>query len=228
MNSNHIRVSRVIISLLFCVTLVPHGSPADPARWEDAIAAFERGDKEQFPQPGMVLFVGSSSIRMWKTLETDFRPIRVLNRGFGGSQIEDSIHFADRIIIPYRPAAIVLYASDNDIAAGKKPAHVLADFERFAAIVGKALPDIPIFFITIKPSLSRWSLLPKMKRANELIETLSSHVDNLEYLDVASAMLKDDGTVRGDLFLEDNLHLNEHGYRLWTSIIKPRMEARLR
>ncbi len=228
MNSNHIWVSRVIITLLLCVTLAPHGSPADPARWEDTIAAFESKDNEQFPQPGMVLFVGSSSIVMWKTLETDFAPIRVLNRGFGGSQIEDSIHFADRIIIPYRPAAVVLYAGDNDIAAGKKSAHVLADFERFAAIVGKALPGTPIFFITIKPSLSRWSLWPKMKRANELIEALCSHVDNLEYLDVASAMLKDDGTVRGDLFLEDNLHLNEQGYRLWTSIIKPRIEARLR
>ncbi len=141
----------------------------DSSRWEKYIARFEAADKKQMPEPGGVLFIGSSSIRMWKTLKQDFAGFSVINRGFGGSQIADSTHFAGRILHPYKPRQIVLYAGDNDVAAGKSPETVLADFQKFVKTVHAKLPEARISFIAIKPSLSRWKLSEKMAKANALV-----------------------------------------------------------
>tara|TARA_B100001013_G_scaffold130128_1_gene75947 strand:+ start:96 stop:728 length:633 start_codon:yes stop_codon:yes gene_type:complete len=195
----------------------------DSSRWEKYIARFEAADKKQMPQPDGVLFIGSSSIRMWKTLEQDFPGLPVINRGFGGSQIADSNHFAGRIVHPYKPRQIVLYAGDNDVAGGKSPERVLADFQQFLKTVRAKLPKVRVSFIAIKPSLSRWKLSGKMAMANSLVRDACGKDKRLDYIDIWQPMLDDNGKPRPDLFLGDGLHLNAKGYALWTSIVKPHL-----
>jgi len=214
------------ILIFFCAGLcAPRSLTAqaahDPLQWEPAIKEYETLDRESFPPVGAVLFIGSSSIRMWKTLTEDFAPLAVINRGFGGSWIRDSIMFADRIIIPYKPSKIVFYAGENDIAGGEPPAVVLADFERLEGLIHEKLPGIPVFFVSMKPSPVRWEIWDRVRRANELIRAFCERTDTVRFVDVASPMLRDDGSVRTDIFIEDNLHMNDAGYRIWTSIIKP-------
>ncbi len=191
-----------------------------PERWEAQIQAFEEQDRANPPPEGEIVFVGSSSIRGWD-LPKYFPNDPALNRGFGGSQIPDSTHYADRVIIPYKPALIVLYAGDNDIAAGHSPEQVSADFGRFVAKIGAALPQTRILFISIKPSLQRWHLVEKMRQANELIRQQCAEDDHLTYVDIDTPMLGEDGQPRKELFKEDGLHLNAEGYALWTAILKP-------
>ncbi|MBN1291311.1 MAG: hypothetical protein JXB48_05670 [Candidatus Latescibacteria bacterium] len=194
-----------------------------PDRWEEIITQFETMDKEQSPPLDAILFVGSSSIRAWKTLEEDMAPLTVINRGFGGSQFEDAIRYIDRIVVPYKPSMIVVYEGDNDIANDKSPERVFDDYKKFVSAVRESFSEVPIFFMSIKPSPLRWSMWDNMKKANELIKDYTAQNKKLEYLDVSSIMLDKEGNVRSELFLEDNLHMNAKGYALWTSFIKPRL-----
>ncbi|MCA9079413.1 MAG: hypothetical protein KDA58_02595, partial [Planctomycetaceae bacterium] len=138
------------------------------AKWEGAIAAFERQDREDPPQPGGVLFLGSSSIRMWK-LDESFPGMRVVNRGFGGSEIIDSVHFFERIVVPHAPRCVVFYAGDNDIAHDTAPEQVHANFEAFVGLLHKHLPETRLVYVPIKPSLKRWNLIEQGRQANGLI-----------------------------------------------------------
>lgn len=218
---------RAALWLLFAVALsAPTAATAvaQPDRWEAAIAAFEESDGEA-PPTGRILFLGSSSIRLWD-LERWFPRHRALNRGFGGSQIADSVHYFERLVTPYAPSHIVLYAGDNDIAAGKSAAQVTADFRRFRDRVRDKLPQTRILFLAIKPSLARWRLVDEMRRANQQIEALSWADPLLRFVDVATPMLGPDGRPRPELFVADGLHLSEAGYRLWTSIVAPLLPFR--
>ncbi len=191
---------------------------AGPERWEKAIKAFEEKDRANPPKKGGILFIGSSSIRMWKT-DKWFPGKGIINRGFGGSQIEDSIHFADRIVFPYAPKTIVLYAGDNDVAAGKSARTVYDDYVKFVTLVRTKLPETRIVFIAIKPSVSRWKLAPIMAEANALISEHAEETAGLEYADIWTPMLGEDGKPRADLLIKDGLHLNDDGYRMWTKIV---------
>ncbi len=191
-------------------------------RWEPKIRQFEAQDKKQMPPADGILFVGSSSIVGWK-LEQCFPDLPVINRGFGGSQIADSVHFAERIVLPYRPKIIVLYAGDNDVAAGKSPQRVLADYQQFVKTVHDTLPNTRIVFIAIKPSLRRWHLVDKMRKANGLIRAVTEEDDRLAYVDIDKPMIADDGKPRKELFKADGLHLNAEGYKLWTSLVLPHL-----
>jgi lysophospholipase L1-like esterase len=155
---------------------------------------------------------------MWPTAES-FPEMPVINRGFGGSHVSDVNHFAERIIVKYKPRLIVFYAGDNDIAADKSPQQVFDDFQAFVRLIHQKLPSTRIVYLPIKPSLARWQMWPKMQAANALVEELSKADDLLEYADTAEPMLGDDGRPRGELFLDDGLHLNASGYRLWTRIV---------
>lgn len=197
-------------------------------QWESEILKFERADQQKMPDPGGVLFLGSSTIRKWDTLKEDFPDYAIIRRGFGGSQIEDSRFFADRIIIPYRPAVVVLYAGDNDITKGKSPEEVLADYQALVAKIHRSLPKTRIIFLSIKASTARWHLAEPMRRANRLIAIFSDQNPKLDYVDVFEPMLGWDGAPRPDLFLEDGLHLNREGYRLWTQLIDFRLSQALR
>jgi lysophospholipase L1-like esterase len=192
----------------------------EPTRFEADIRAFEAWDRQNsFPREA-ALFVGSSSIRMWPTAES-FPETPVINRGFGGSHVSDVNHFAERIVVKYKPRIIVFYAGDNDIAADKSPQQVFDDFQAFVRLIHQKLPSTRIVYLPIKPSLARWQMWSKMKAANALVQELSKADDLLEYTDTATPMLGDDGRPRGELFLDDGLHLNASGYRLWSRIVSP-------
>ncbi len=192
--------------------------------WEPSIEAFEAADRSEPPAPGQVLFVGSSSIVSWKSLASDMAPLPVLNRGFGGSHIDHVNHYADRIIRPYAPRAVVLYAGDNDLAAGtgKTPASVFEDFKRFVEIVRSDRAELPVYFIAIKPSRARWNRWPQMREANQLIADYTRHSDGVHYLDIATPMLSEGGgEPDSSLFIIDGLHMTDEGYALWTGIVRP-------
>ncbi|CAN5652058.1 SGNH/GDSL hydrolase family protein [soil metagenome] len=207
-----------------CSTYAQSNKVERQRQLEPAIKTFEEADKNESPTKGAVLFIGSSSISLWKSLAEDFPRARVINRGFGGSHIEDCIDFADGIVFRHRPRLIVLYAGDNDIESGKSPAGVLEDFKKFVALVHQKLPRTRIAFISIKPSPARWHLANKVREANRLIRNFTEHDRNLDYIDVFSPMLGKDGNPRAELFVEDRLHLNGAGYRLWRSIVAPFVE----
>ncbi len=194
--------------------------PSDPARWESDIRKFEEQDRRQAPPTDAILFVGSSSIRLWDTAHA-FPDQPVINRGFGGSQIHEVTYFADRIVLPYRPSLIVFYAGDNDLAMGVEPAEVLNRFQAFVQTLRAKGSMAPIVFIGIKPSLARWRLIDKIRQANRLIrEWAENNADRTVYfLDIESAMLDGQGLPRGDLLREDGLHLNDRGYAIWNDLL---------
>jgi lysophospholipase L1-like esterase len=200
----------------------PATRPAGPERWEQAIAAFETLDRASAPPQEAILFIGSSSIRGWR-LEKHFPDLPVINRGFGGSQIEDSVHFAHRIVLPYRPRTIVFYAGENDIAAGKTPEQVAGDFERFTSIVRSELPDTRIVFLGLKPSPSRWKLIEQFRQTNALIRQFVQAQERMRFVDVEPAMLDERGRPREELFLKDMLHMTPAGYEVWTGLVRPHL-----
>jgi len=214
----------LLLALLFALpTFVWAASPevaVPTALWDAPLAVFAAADDKQAPPPGGVLFVGSSSIRLWDGLEKDFAALPVvIKRGFGGSRLSDCVHYLDRLVIRYRPRLVLVYAGDNDLAEGKTAADVLHQFEAFVQGVRSALPATRIAFISIKPSPARASLLAEIRRANTLVEQFAATQPGVAYIDVYSPMLAADGTPRGELFKPDELHLNATGYALWTSVI---------
>lgn len=216
----------LLIVLCSCVVINAQEKSAtkDPAqRWEENIRQFEQWDsKNTFPSDA-VLFVGSSSIRMWPTREC-FEGFSVINRGFGGSQTSDVNYYADRIVLPYKPRVIVFYAGDNDIAAGKDAQRVFDDYKKFVALVHEKLPATRIIYVGIKPSRNRWSLWPEMNRANMMIKDFSEKNGQLFYFDSASPIMGSDGKPDIILFRNDRLHLNDKGYKAWTKPLRPIIE----
>ncbi len=193
----------------------------DFGQWEKEIKAFETADAKQKPPREAILFIGSSSIRLWSDLATDFPSKKVINRGFGGSQIADSTYFADRIVVPYDPKMIVMYAGDNDLQDGKSPKQVFADYAAFVEKARAKFPKIKIAYIAIKPSPSRASLMPKASAANELIKAYSTGKRHLAFIDIYTPMLGADGQPRKELFLADMLHMNRKGYDIWKNAVAP-------
>jgi len=223
-----VRLRLALAAVLFAVgsgrlALAAEAGAAKENRWEPKIRQFEEQDQEQMPPAGGILFVGSSSIVGWK-VDQCFPGLPVINRGFGGSQIADSVHFADRIVLPYRPKVIVLYAGDNDVASGKSPDRVLRDYRQFVAKVHAGLPETRIVFVAIKPSLRRWSLVDQMREANRLIRAATEKDQRLVYVDVDGPMIGDDGKPRAELFKSDGLHLNADGYKLWSALVLPHLK----
>ena len=209
-----------IASLLGLDSLLAAEKPKGPERWESSIAKFEADDKANPPADGEIMFLGSSSIRMWDVKKW-FPDLPVINRGFGGSQIADSLFYAERIVVPRKPRVIVFYAGDNDIAAGKSPERVLADYQAFVAKIHKHLPKTKIVFIPIKPSISRWKLVELGRKTNRMIQELSSKDDLLEYIEIDAPMIGDDGKPRKELFRKDGLHMSDAGYQIWTDLVMP-------
>ena len=197
----------------------PVDNPA-PSRWQPTFDAFAAADLANPPLEGGVLFVGSSSIRLWTGLERQFGNLPVvINRGFGGSQLSDCVKHLSRLVIQYRPGTVLVYAGDNDLAAGNHPEEVLRRFTRFVEGVRRELPGTRIAFISIKPSPSRIALLPAIRQTNALIRDYVSSGANLEFIDIHTPMLDVYGKPRGELFRADALHLNDDGYALWKRVI---------
>jgi lysophospholipase L1-like esterase len=190
------------------------------AKWTKEIAAFEKQDSQKMPAENGIVFVGSSTIRLWN-LEKTFPDLTPLNRGFGGSQLADSVHFAPRIVLKYKPRTVLLYAGDNDLASKKTPEQVAADFREFVAVVHKELPQTKILFLSIKPSVKRWNIWDKGQKANALIEAICKADPLCSYIDDSKIILGPDGKPQADLFQKDGLHLNDKGYELLARTVRP-------
>lgn len=218
---HHMKNQRYILfTILLAITVSMAQENPDPQRFAKAIETFENWDQKNSFPAGATLFVGSSSIRLWKTTES-FPGIKVINRGFGGSHISDVIYYFDTIVQPYKPASIIFYAGDNDIAAGKTPNQVLADYKKFVQKVSGIDPGIEIIFLPIKPSILRMQYWPVMQEANNLIKTYIEESEGLIYVDTATPMLDSVGRPLAELFMDDDLHLNAEGYQLWNKILRP-------
>lgn len=212
---------------LVCLSLIAPASaqtPAGPSKWEKDITAFEARDKTNPPPKNAILFIGSSSIRLWKTLEKDFPQHPVINRGFGGSQVSDSVEFAERIVFPYAPRLIVMYAGGNDLNAKKSPEQVLADFKTFVGKVRVKLPKTRIAFISIAGNPARWAQIEQVRAANKLVADFCKNGENLDYIDTHSQMLGADGQPLPDIFVADRLHMNEKGYVIWKRVVAPHLK----
>ncbi|ALM87337.1 GDSL family lipase [Bordetella sp. N] len=194
-------------------------------RWDASLAAFAAADKEHPPKPGGVLFVGSSSIRLWNNLESEFSALPVVvKRGFGGSRMMDCTQHLHALVAPYKPHLVLVYAGDNDLAEGRTPEQVLQSFRKFVEGVRSELPKTRIAYISIKPSPLREGLMPQIKETNALIKAYTLTVNNADFIDVYSSMLDDKGQPRVELFREDKLHLNADGYALWKRIITAHLD----
>jgi lysophospholipase L1-like esterase len=213
--------SGLSLLLLALSAALVYAKDPDPKRWESAIKDFAEADAKAMPPAKANLFVGSSSIAGWRSLAADFPEAEVINRGFGGSHFSDLNHYVKELVLKYQPAQIFVYEGDNDINAGKTPARVAEDFATFVKVVHKALPKTKITFISIKPSKSRWKLWPKMREANEQIKRSCKGHDWLRVVDVGSAMLNERGEPKDEIFVEDGLHMNKAGYKIWAEQIRP-------
>jgi lysophospholipase L1-like esterase len=193
----------------------------DFARWEPEIAAYEAADRLKLPPKEGILFIGSSTIRLWKTLAEDFPDHPVINRGFGGSEIRDATHFAERIIFPYEPRQIILRAGGNDVHGGRLPFAVANDFVEFARTVHKRLPNTEILYIGVSPAPARWGESDKYQELNRRIRQEALNMPRVGYIDSFDIGVKPDGKPRWEVFVADRLHFNAEGYKLLADRVQP-------
>jgi lysophospholipase L1-like esterase len=194
------------------------------AKFEKEIAAYEAADKKSPPPQGAVLFIGDSGIKKWTTLAQDFPDQKVINRGFGGSQMADASYFADRIVIPYKPRLIVLREGGNDLTAGKTAEQLLADLKAFVAKVHTELPDTRIAVFSLNPNPARWNQAEKRKAANILLKAYVEGQKGLEFIEVWDQFLGPDGKPREDLFQKDQLHNNAEGNKLYAAAVRSHLK----
>jgi lysophospholipase L1-like esterase len=195
----------------------------DPRAWERSILRFEQQDRLHPPPKDAILFTGSSSFTFWTSLEQDMAPLQVINRGFGGSRMDEVVYYADRIVLPYRPRVVVLFAGTNDIS-GSKPKSAQDVYQGYLAFVAKvhaALPAIPIYYVSITPAPSRWKYWPIAHQANCLIKAHTESDPCQHFIDMTQAVLTPDGMPDRSLYRFDRLHPNQKGYARWTAVIKP-------
>ena len=193
-------------------------SDPDPERFEQQISRFEAWDTKNSHPTKATLFVGSSSIVMWNSA-VRFPSVPLINRGFGGSHVSDVNHYVEETVLKYLPATIIFYAGDNDLGAGKSVTQVFEDYQEFVETVSEELPESEIVFVAVKPSIRRWSLWPQMKELNEQVQSFSGLHSNLQYADIATPMLDEDGKPMPELFVQDGLHMTSAGYDIWTDVL---------
>jgi lysophospholipase L1-like esterase len=223
------RLLAISFGLLAAVVLFTSGCQTAPknslathnsTKWENAIATYEASDKTNPPPKHPIVFIGSSSILKWKSLAADFPNLPVINRGFGGSQLADSVNFADRIVIPYAPREVVVYAGGNDINANKSPEIVYGDFVALMQKLHAGLPHARLAYISIAPNLARWAQVEKVRRLNVLAENYCRRHD-IAFINVFPLMLGLDGQPKPDIYVADGLHMNARGYAIWQPAVAP-------
>ena len=206
--------------LLFAIVILPLlGYTQRP--FEKEIDAFKKRDSISFPKKDAILFVGSSSFRLWKTLKSDFPKYAVINRGFGGSSLPDVIRYADQIIFPYQPKQVIIYCGENDIAGGTSAKEMFSRFKTLFGMIREKLPNATITFVSMKPSPSRYKFIDEVREGNSLVRDFLKSHKNTSYVDLFSPMLKPDGKPDESLFVEDMLHMNKKGYAIWAKAVKP-------
>jgi lysophospholipase L1-like esterase len=212
-------IQKNIFILLFFISITAFAQEYQKI-WQTEIDAFDKLNGTNPLQNG-ILFTGSSSIRMWKNPAMDFNNPKILNRGFGGSQIIDLIENFDQVILKYHPQKIVIYSGDNDIQEGKTAEIVFGDFCVLYGMIKAKLPNAQVYYIAIKPSLNRWNKVIEMQKANTMIHEYLNTKSNDAFVDIFSPMIDITGKPSNKWFMEDGLHMTDEGYLLWTKILAP-------
>lgn len=195
---------------------------SEPKRFEREIKIFEAKDRLKMPDPGGTVFIGSSSIRMWTTVQNDFPELKVIHRGFGGSISSDALEYMDKIVLPYKPEKIVYYEGDNDIPHGLTNEEIIFNIKRFIDNALTDNQDVEIYLLSPKPSVVRMHLWEKYLSLHNDMSQLADKYWQVEFVNVAEAMFTN-GKLMEDLFMEDNLHMNERGYEIWTGVLRKAM-----
>jgi lysophospholipase L1-like esterase len=211
------------VKLVFAIALftaLPAAAQPAADRWDADIKAFEAADAASPPATGGIVFVGSSTIRLWD-VAAYFPGLPIVNRGFGGSALSDALRHVERLVLVHEPRLVVLYAGDNDVAAGRLSEQIAVDFERFVRAVHARLPRTRILYLAIKPSVLRWLQVDRMHAANEAIRAICGRDDRLAFFDFGDAMLGWDERPRPELYAADGLHLSPQGYELWSAMLRP-------
>ena len=214
-------ITLVIIFLLFTFNYV---NGQDPLRFKKEVDSIVAHNRAVNPS-NLILFTGSSSIRLWTNLKSSFPKHNVVNMGFGGSAMTDLLYYVDDLILSFKPKQIFIYEGDNDISQGRTTEQILSAADSILILVRKELPDAEVVFIAAKPSLRRWSLKEKYEAYNRQLKAWTELKRNVHYADVWTPMLNSDGSIKRDLFIDDGLHLNEKGYAIWTSTLKKYIKA---
>ncbi len=211
---------RIKFAFLFLLTVVILSAKAqDPNRFKDQVEQLSKARYNFSPDKKLVVFAGSSSVRMWKDVPDYFPQYNVINNGFGGSQFSDLIYFYNDLIKKFNPEILFIYEGDNDIAGNKRPGKIKRDAKKLVKLIRQDFPEIEIVFIAPKPSIARWNLKKDYEKFNRRLERYCHRKDNLEFADVWNKMLDDDGVVYQDIFIQDGLHMNKKGYDLWAEEI---------
>jgi lysophospholipase L1-like esterase len=217
------------ILLSFCTLLAsgPLLFSQNPSRFQkevDSIVAANRSVNKD----NLILFTGSSSIRLWKNLNASFPNHNVLNMGFGGSEMADLLYYTDKLIIPFKPKQIFIYEGDNDLSFGRSPEQIIASADSILTLIRQHLPKSEVIFMSPKPSLKRWALKDKYEDYNKQLKHWTSKKHNVRFADLWTPMLDNDGIVMQDIFISDGLHLNEKGYSIWTNALRKYVTAKTR
>ena len=210
-----------LLTFLFCIGIYTLVYAQDPNRFQDEIEKFSGEAFNRDEGRPLILFTGSSSVRFWKDLESTYPGKQILNRGFGGSHMSDLLYFADRLILNYKPEQIFIYEGDNDVSSGKSAGTIMKDTRKLVRKIRKALPDSEIVFISPKPSIARWSLQEQYVTINARLKKYADRKPGIRYVDVWTPMLDNTGQVLQDIFIQDNLHMNDKGYAIWRAVIEP-------
>lgn len=194
----------------------------DPSRWKTDVEKLKELTYDHSRE--VVVFAGSSSIRMWDNLQDYFPGQNIVNTGFGGSQMSDLLYYYKPLILNYKPKKIFIYEGDNDIAAGESTGQIMDDTRALIEKISRDLPETHIFLIAAKPSLSRWTLKNEYEALNKQYKKLAAKTENVTFVDIWTAMLNEEGNPRKELFLEDKLHMNKKGYDVWADLIRKYLE----
>ena len=209
----------IIVASVLALSFNPSFAQTQPALW-DEVQILKKFDQQYKTPPHPILFVGSSSIRKWDDLQLAFGKYNVLNRGIGGAVVNDIIYYLNDIVFPYDPRQIVLYVGENDLLDERSTADsILNRTKKLYHLIRTRLPSIPIIYISLKPSPSRAKFQQKAVESNRLIKNFFSGEKNVVFIDVYSLMLKK-GNSRPELFVDDQLHMNEAGYKIWEKAVR--------
>jgi lysophospholipase L1-like esterase len=210
----------ILLSVAVLFNVAAHAQEKHP--FENEIKELIQGDSLVIKR-NIILFTGSSSIKMWTDLEKDFKGKNVLNRGFGGSTMRDLLYFADELIVAYNPISVFIYEGDNDIGFANRTAkEILASADSLLKVIRTKLPkSVKVYFISAKPSIARWHLKEQYESFNKKLDLWTQNRKNVYFIDVWSPMINANGTIRKELFLEDDLHMNRAGYHVWLAQIRP-------
>ena len=191
--------------------------------YEILVEELEDNLKGKTIETGKTVFYGSSSFRLWETVNKDLEDDQIINLAFGGSTMEACQHYFERIVVPFAPSKMVIYAGDNDIGTGRSPEDILNSFVTLYNKIRNSLGNIPITYVSIKHSPDRWSLTDKINETNKKVKDFIQSDPQCKYIDIFEPMLDDNKVVKKDLFIEDGLHMNAAGYSIWSEVMRGRV-----